>query len=831
MVRAASALVVLVALSVAFEGRVHAASGDVPRRIGMYPSKSGTSLSMLDSDITVRVRGPMIEATITQTFKNDTDRVTEATYIFPLPPEAAVSAMSITTGKRTIYAAVEARDKATARYEAAVSAGVGAAMLEQERPDVFTQAVSAIPARGEVKVTLRFDTVAYHAHGTWWLALPLVVAPRYVPGTASGRPTTGSGRAPDTDRAPDASRVTPGGAPGAGGRTDVRIEFSDEVSDVASPTHELSGADTVYTLADPKTDHDVVLRWRTKVPQQGWVEAAGDGGFAAVLVEAKPATARKGDLELRIVLDRAATTRGDAEAVQRSVIRALLSGLTSNDRVGVVGSDTIATAAPDAIAKSIDGVWRTSAGAFDLTKVLGTLRGSKGPLVLITDGLVADDKPAIAAAAKLGAPLHVIGIGPAPNRSLLAQLALVTNGTVRFALVGDDYAALAKDIIADTAAAPEAVAINWGTLGASDVVPAKLPRIGSGQALLVLARIRKVAAKANGRARGDVFGFTEVTTSKALAGATSTHGALARRWAKLKLDDLVATGAASASIAKHAIEFGLVSPATAMVAIGNEIVVEGGVKHTTPVPVSVPEGMQWQPVKKQTTVTTTSTAKDQDKFSGVKTKPSEDRVPLREGLDKDARGKAGGMADQPAPDSVRTESFDGEGDEEAEEAPVSTAMAPPSPGNVSEDYNAEVVSLSSRSRRFVRLSLSLGAGLALAGDDSAPLVSLGGRVDVGRGLTVGGVDASLWLVDGLHGQGGVFATVTRRGIARRLEIGAGGGVRFTGDAIGPALELVLRIALPVRGFAGYLRYDGALLRQNDVSTGQNVGSVGVEAHF
>jgi Ca-activated chloride channel homolog len=709
MVRAAFALVVL-ALSLALGTPASAASGELPRRIGMYPQQSGTSLAMLDSDITVRIRGPIVEATITQTFKNDSDRVTEATYIFPLPPDAAVTAMSIATDKRTIHAAIEARDKALARYEAAVSAGIGAGLLEQERPDVFTQTVSAIPAHGEVKVTLRFDALAHHAHGTWWLALPLVVAPRYVPGTASGRPTTGSGRAPDTDRAPDASRVTPGGAPGAGGRTDVRIEFTDEVTDVACPTHELSGATDVYTLVDPKTDHDVVLRWRTKVAQQGWVEADGAGGFAAVLVEAKPAPARKTDLELRIVLDRAATTRGDAEGVQRSMIRALLSALKTGDRVGVVGSDTLAAASPETTAKALDDVWRTTAGAFDLTKVLTTLRGSKGPLVLITDGLVADDKPAIAAAAKIGAPLHVIGVGPAPNRNLLVQLAHATNGTVRFALVGDDYAALAKDIIADAAAPPEALAINWGTLSASDVVPAKLPRLGSGQAVLVVARIKKVA-KANARARGDVFGFTNVASTTAVTGATSTHGSLARRWAKLKLDDLVAAGATSATIAKHATEYGLVSPATAMVAIGSEVVVEGGVKHTTPVPVSVPAGMQWQPVKKQTTVTTTKT-EDRVDVGGLK-KPKSRPEPERD-LDKDGRGSAGGTtfegtAGAEVPDDVARS--------EDNPSPTSTALAPPAPGDYDgeEDEASEtlvVQSISGRSRRFARLALSLGGGLA-----------------------------------------------------------------------------------------------------------------------
>src|SRR5690606_25283429 len=38
---------------------------------------------------------------------------------------------------------------------------------------------------------------------------------------------------------------------------------------------------------------------------------------------------------------------------------------------------------------------------------------------------------------------------------------------------------------------------------------------------------------------------------------------------------------------------------TSMVAVGNEVVVKGGVKHSVPVTVSVPEGMRWQLVKRE----------------------------------------------------------------------------------------------------------------------------------------------------------------------------------------------------------------------------------------
>src|SRR4051812_6470073 len=268
---------------------------ELPRPMGMYPVRTGLALAMLDSRIEVTVRGPIAEAVVVQRFRNTGDRATEATYIFPLPADAAVSAMAMRIGSRTIHAAIEPREAAQRHYEAAVAAGVAGALLEQERPDVFTQTVSAIPPGGVVEITLRYDSVARYAAGRWELVLPMVVAPRHVPGTASGRATTGSGRAPDTDRAPDASRVTPAAAPGAGGATAVAIHFVDPPGELSSPSHELGGTASDATLSDPHSDHDAIVRWRAAAPAAGWVERDGDAGFAAVVVEAPavPAAPRR----------------------------------------------------------------------------------------------------------------------------------------------------------------------------------------------------------------------------------------------------------------------------------------------------------------------------------------------------------------------------------------------------------------------------------------------------------------------------------------------------------------------------------------------------------
>lgn len=819
MVRPHLALIVLVA-TLAGTGSSEAGSG-LPQRLGMYPTQTGAApLAMLDSDIAVRVRGPIVEAIITQTFRNETDRATEATYIFPLPADAAVSAMELEVGTRTIRAAIEAREQAQQRYEDAVAAGLGAGLLEQERPDVFTQTVSAIPAGGTVKVSLRFDTVARYQQGTWELVVPLVIAPRYVPGVASGRPTTGAGGAPDTDRAPDASRITPKAAPGAGGRTDVVIELPDSVDDVTSPTHELTQSGTTYSFTDPKSDHDAIIRWRAKTATQAWAEQGDDGGYAAVLVEAKPAAAtRKNPVKVQLVLDDAATSRGDAEAVQRPFARALLGQLQARDRVGVRDGDTIRWGTGSAAQKIVDASWGTKPGAFDLTKTLTSLRGDH-PVVLVTAGLVGDDRAAIAAAGKAGAPIHVIGVGPAPNRALLAQIANASGGTVRFPAIGDDLTTLARDVLADAASPPERLAVSWGTLVASDIVPATLPRLGAGQAILVLAKVKKLVT-ANARVRGDVVGFTAVTPAKPIDGATSTRGTLGRRWARSKLDELVAARNLKA-VRDHALRYGLVSPATAMVAIADEVVVKGGVKHTITVPVSVPAGMQWQLVKRETTVETTQT----------KTKNFPRRENVGDKLKKEAAPKSTGEDENLAEAEDRsTRTLDS-----VDAAPAPVALAPePGTASDSDDEEDAVSTIALRESsvlgRGLRLSLSLGGGVAVAGGEAAPLGALAGRLDMGRGRTVAGLEASLWFVDGFNAQGSALATISRRGIARRLEVGGGAGLRITGDAFGPALNVTLRALLPVRGLATYLRYDGALLRSEGVTAGQSAGSLGLEARW
>lgn len=805
-----------------------ARASELPPIPGMY-QQGGQPLPMLDSKVEVTVRGPLVEVIVTQRFTNRADHATEATYIFPLPPDAAVSAMWIRTGAKTIRAKIAKRDEAQQRYEAAVRAGVTAAVLDQERPDIFTQTVAGIPARGSVEVVLRYDALAHFYDGAWGLALPMVVAPRYVAGTATARPTTGSGRAPDTNRAPDASRVTPGGAPGAGGPTAVTITYADKAWDITSPTHELAVSGQQVTFTDPRSDHDAIIRW--KAPNvAGWVEQDPGAAFAAVVVEAPPPQlARKGALRCLLVLDRSAASRGDADALAQPLVRHFLAGLDAGDRVAVAGSDAIAWSAPPVIQRALDQVWRQRTGPFDLTRVLQQARPDGAPIVLVTGGLVADDRAAIAAAKRLGVPVHVIGVGPAPARGLLMQLATATGGTARFANPGDDLPALARAVIADAVTPAAPLTVNWGTLAASDVVPGTLPRLGTGQAVLVLARVER-ARTANARAGGELFAIDVLPRPRTVDGATTPIGPLGRRWARSRLEEMLATGASAAKITAFALQYGLVSPSTSMVAIGDEVVVQGGTRRSIAVPVSVPAGMKWQAVKKETTVEISDTREEKPADRKPVTKQSVKRPEPQPSRPEPTTSVDGNLAedeeDKDLPRKFR-------GDEEDDLGVDAPAQAPPR--DVAATGTVESFELASQSAPGLiaprlRLTTSFAGGFVRARGESAGLLAFGARVEFGRTF-LAGIDASLLVVGGDDLQGRVMISAARYAFARYLELGAAIGSQF-GAGFGPAGALSLRYHLPPapRG-AMVLRYDGAYLVEDDEGRGQHHLTLGVEWGF
>jgi len=118
---------------------------------------------------------------VEQQFHNPFDEKIEAVYAFPLPADAAVDDMTMLIGDRVVRGKIKPKEEARAIYEAAKQAGHLAGLLDQERPNIFTQAVANIRPGESVKIVIRYVETVKYDEGNYEFSFPMVVGPRYNP--------------------------------------------------------------------------------------------------------------------------------------------------------------------------------------------------------------------------------------------------------------------------------------------------------------------------------------------------------------------------------------------------------------------------------------------------------------------------------------------------------------------------------------------------------------------------------------------------------------------------------------------------------------------------
>ena len=163
----------------------------------------------LGTDVVMTVNGTIARVTVTQRFENTSDRWLEGVYVFPLPEQSAVDALRMEIGSRVIEGEIKGRDAAKQAYEAAKDAGQKASLVEQERPNIFTNSVANIGPHEAVVVRIEYQETVKQDAGVYSLRFPLVVAPRYNPKGSEITPVDYGGKPSPSDPVPDRDRITP----------------------------------------------------------------------------------------------------------------------------------------------------------------------------------------------------------------------------------------------------------------------------------------------------------------------------------------------------------------------------------------------------------------------------------------------------------------------------------------------------------------------------------------------------------------------------------------------------------------------------------------------
>lgn len=593
--------------------------GELPRLL----APDGAALPLRNTEVEANVRGHVADVVVTQRFVNDRDAPIEVVYTFPLPENAAVWALRMRIGDRVIEGEIRTREQARQLYEAASAAGHTAALLEQERPNVFTQSIANVDGGAEIEVEVHYlQTLSFDA-GSYEFVFPMVVAPRYLPGVPSAGVPSGTGMAPDTDRVPDASRVSPPLA-GPGVRTGqdiaiaVDIEAGGEIESFAATTHAIvadhDGARLEVDLAraDELPNRDFVLRWRPAGDHVrstlfvGPTDAAGNGYFELLVIPpALDVDHMIGRREFVFVLDISGSMSGEPLALEKRLLGGALAALRPVDTFDVVtfesGVQRLFTAPQPAnearLAEALAFVSGLRAGGgtelqAGVTAALGDTVGAgrNRYVVFMTDGQIGDEDAIFAAAYRLVerqaaqhrvARVFAVGVGPSTNRHLIAGLARAGAG-VPMTVVGrdDPRRALTRIQRVVDAAILTDLEIDWAgaDVDVDAMFPSEVPALFATHAVVVHGRYRGAMPQ-----RGVVLraraGKRKVEVPVRVVSSAEGDATLGRLWARAQIAEIEADmwgddqPGAIARIEALGLEHHLVTPYTSLIAIDRTRVV------------------------------------------------------------------------------------------------------------------------------------------------------------------------------------------------------------------------------------------------------------------
>ena len=595
---------------------------------------------LVHTDVAIDVRGLMASATVTQQYSNSSTGAIEAIYVFPLPHDSAVYDMEIRIGNRVIHSVIREREEAKRVYEAAKSEGKHAALVEEERPNIFTTSVANIMPGDEIDVRLRYVEPLRWEDGKMRLDFPMVVGPRYIPGSAElGH--KGTGWAMNTNGVPDASRITPTVRhPESRSAHDISLSVDLDAGFATGSVSSISHAINVNRLPDGRQhvelasgatlpNKDFILevqQAKTEEPKAAlFLSPASDSGETYFLVAAFPPTvqpAERTPVEMLYMIDISGSMEGTFIQQARGALLEALDRLRPNDRFGILafssGYQEFSPEPLKATAENLDSARRyvkhlEAGGGTEMLPALEHLMkkpqapGYLRHIILLTDGDLGNEEQIFSAlGSNLGdARLYTIAIGSAPNLFLATKMAQFGRGT--FTHISDNneiqeqmsklFSSIESPVLTD-------VKLTFSGVEVVDVYPSRAPDLFFHQPLLIFGRISHGQVgkmHLRGRAGREMYEKTiSFDTTKA-----TFHPGITTLWARQRVEDLMdhwrqtdQTGQSEIrqSIITHAIRYHLVTKFTSLVAVEQVIVNPSGEYKKTLAPTELPEGMQMDQV-------------------------------------------------------------------------------------------------------------------------------------------------------------------------------------------------------------------------------------------
>lgn len=589
--------------------------------------KPGILCPLKGTKVDMEIEGFGARVTLVQTFTNPTKETIEALYTFPLPAEAAVDSMRIKVQDRISVGQIMRREDAEQTYAAARAAGQTAVLLNQERPNIFTQSVANISPGAEVQVEISYVQLLKFENGVFEISFPMVVGPRYV-GVG--------GNAPDSGQLNPKTYVPSNTRSGANIEINARIVAGAPITFVQSALHQINssinGRSATVNLRKQNEipNRDFILQFgvqSNQVNSQLLTYADGTGGGYFSLILMPPNVTPPADVsprEIIFVVDQSGSQGGMPIEKSKILAAKLIRSMGPKDSFNVL---TFSNQTHKLWAEPMPNTEANQNEALKLiaglhadggTQLLDAVTAAMSPdpqpdrlrvVLFLTDGFVGNDFDILAAVQKYrdNARLFTFGIGNSVNRFLIDGMSAEGRGDSEIVTLESDADAAVKRLV-QRVSQPllTDVSVSINGLQISDQFPKLIPDVFSAKPIVVWGRYEKGG-------RGEIvlsgqMGGTNWTKSidVTFPDEDKTGSAIPSLWARQYVDELMREdymGMAGANgtqnekqkerIIEIALKHNIMTQYTSFVAVDKKVVNIGGKLRTVDIPVETPSGVSF----------------------------------------------------------------------------------------------------------------------------------------------------------------------------------------------------------------------------------------------
>lgn len=594
----------------------------------------------VDIQTKIDINGLVAYTEIKQAFINPHAIALEGKYQFPLPENAAVNYMKIRIGDRIIEGKIMEKQAAKKAYLKAKKSGRKASLVEQQRPNLFTNKIANIPPQTPVEVTIRLISTVSYQDGQFSFSLPLAMTTRYQPQNYEHSPAE-----------LNSEFFSPAATSLANSEAAISINLNAGVTinNIASNSHAINSQSlnkqgSHYKISLKKqhvqADKQFNLTWQLNhdaAPQvSSFSEQIGDS-YYTLLTFFPPQQAQNNlpntlPRDVIFIIDTSGSMQGRSiQQAKASLIQAL-SLLTSQDSFNIIAFDSTSQqlfstnemVSKQTITKAQHFIKQLSAGGSTqmyrpLNNALAMAKSSDQQLsairqlVFITDGAVSNEFELMKLLqTRLGnARLFTIGIGAAPNGYFMKKAAQFGRGSYVFIQnlneVQNKVSALMKKI-SQPVLSNIALILDQKIAQQVEIYPKKLPDLYAGEALQITIKsplpINSIQLEGNTAAA--TWCQQLLLNGQKPARGTSTL------WARQKIADLLdglVTGENPAQVKQQvlatSIEHQIISPYSSFVALekqtgdqpllANNLLINNKTSASNPLKIAIPQtALGWQ---------------------------------------------------------------------------------------------------------------------------------------------------------------------------------------------------------------------------------------------